>query len=158
MRPAIRSGRGNDWTDRVPSIAQAIGSLRASTATLDGEAVICDEEGISDFDALRFALARRAGSPNVFLYAFDLLQLDGHDLRESSWESRREALMRVLQEIDAGIRLSESKLRDLGQSNLVRASVLIRPDIYDERAAFYVFARHRGPARSPGAPRYDTGR
>ena len=39
-------------TDRVPSIAQAIGLLRASTATIDGEAVICDEQGISDFDAL----------------------------------------------------------------------------------------------------------
>jgi ATP-dependent DNA ligase len=50
-------------------------SLRASTATIDSEAVICDQQGISDFDALRAALARRAGSRAAFLYAFDLLEL-----------------------------------------------------------------------------------
>jgi len=67
----IFTRRGNDWTNRVPSISQAIGSLPAATATLDGEAVICDEQGISDFDALRAALARRTGSRAAFLYAFD---------------------------------------------------------------------------------------
>src|SRR6266481_2831507 len=41
----IFTRRGNDWTNRVPSISQAIGSLPAATATLDGEAVICDEQG-----------------------------------------------------------------------------------------------------------------
>ena len=64
-RVRIFTRRGNDWTDRVPAIVQAVRSLRAATATLDGEAVICDERGISDFDALRSALARRAGSRSM---------------------------------------------------------------------------------------------
>jgi ATP-dependent DNA ligase len=51
----------------VPSIVEAMRSLRASSATIDGEAVVCDAQGIADFDALRSALARRQGAPSVFL-------------------------------------------------------------------------------------------
>jgi len=98
--------RGYDWTDRVPRIAEALAALPVTSVTIDGEAVVCDPAGVSDFDRLRGALARR-GSPEAFLYAFDLLELDGHDLRQSPWADRREALVRVLSEVDQGIRLSE---------------------------------------------------
>jgi len=98
--------RGHDWTDRVPRIAEALAALPVTSVTIDGEAVLCDSAGVSDFDRLRGALARR-GSPEVFLYAFDLLELDGHDLRQSPWADRREALVRVLSEVGHGIRLSE---------------------------------------------------
>jgi bifunctional non-homologous end joining protein LigD len=59
-----------------------------------------------DFDRLRAALARR-GSPEIFLYAFDLLELNGHDLRRSPWMDRRAALARLLSEAGHGIRLSQ---------------------------------------------------
>ena len=68
--------RGHDWTDRVPAIAEALAALPVTSATIDGEAVVCDSAGVSNFDGLRAALAHRA-SPEVFLYAFDLLELDG---------------------------------------------------------------------------------
>jgi len=68
--------RGHDWRDRVPRIAEALAALPVTSATIDGEAVVCDSAGVSDFDRLRAALARR-GSPEIFLYAFDLLELDG---------------------------------------------------------------------------------
>jgi len=87
--------RGHDWTDRVPSIVEALRSLPVTSATIDGEALVCDSAGVSDFDRLRAALSRRV-SPEVFLYAFDLLELDGHDLRRSPWVDRRAALVRVL--------------------------------------------------------------
>jgi len=65
--------------------------------------------GISDFDALRLALARREGSPAAFLFAFDLLALDGQDLRAEPWQVRRETLASLLRgaKRNGGLRLSE---------------------------------------------------
>ncbi len=98
--------RGHDWTDRVPRIAEALAALPVTSVTIDGEAVVCDSAGVSDFDRLRGALARRSSS-EAFLYAFDLLELDGQDLRRSPWVDRREALVQVLCKAGDGIRLSE---------------------------------------------------
>lgn len=55
-------------------------------------------------------LARR--SANVFLYAFDLLELDGRDLRRSPWDERRQALIALLHKTGDGIQLSEHLDRD----------------------------------------------
>jgi bifunctional non-homologous end joining protein LigD len=65
------------------------------------------DTGVPDFEALRAQLARRGGSPAAFLYAFDILQLDGRDLRHDAWESRREALAALLHKAGDGLRLSE---------------------------------------------------
>jgi bifunctional non-homologous end joining protein LigD len=72
--------RGNYWTDRVPGIAEALMALKVKSVTLDGEAVVCGPDGVTDFDRLRAAMGRE-GSRQAFLYAFDLLELDGRDLR-----------------------------------------------------------------------------
>jgi bifunctional non-homologous end joining protein LigD len=76
--------RGYDWTDRVPRIVAAAQALDVDSVTLDGEAVACDEAGVSDFHRLRGALARR--SDDVFLYVFDVLEIEGTDLRSLPWE------------------------------------------------------------------------
>jgi hypothetical protein len=55
---------------------------------LDGEGVICGPDGVSDFDCMRAVFSRK-GSPDVFLYAFDVLELDGRDLRPQSWDACR---------------------------------------------------------------------
>jgi hypothetical protein len=47
------SRRGNDYTDRVPLIAEALAKLRLKSATIDGEGVVCRPDGVSDFDRLR---------------------------------------------------------------------------------------------------------
>jgi ATP-dependent DNA ligase len=80
-RVRVFTRRGHDWTNRVPRIAEALASLRVSSATIDGEGVLCDAQGVTDFDRLRGALARRGGSREPFLYAFDLIELNGTDLR-----------------------------------------------------------------------------
>jgi bifunctional non-homologous end joining protein LigD len=82
-------------------------ALRVSSATIDGEAVVCDGEGVADFDRLRSALARRDGSREPFLYAFDLLELNGADLRPQPWIGRREALASMLRKARDGLALSE---------------------------------------------------
>src|SRR5262245_47261015 len=75
----VFSRRGNDFTDRVPLIAEALARLRVKSVTIDGEGVVCRPDGVSDFDRLRAAVGR-LGARDAFLYAFDLLELDGNDL------------------------------------------------------------------------------
>ncbi len=86
--------------------------LGAGTAILDGEAVVLDEQGRSDYPALLQALGGRGGkrvASEVMFYAFDLLYLDGVDLRAGTLDQRRTALEQLLSGSDpAGwIRLSE---------------------------------------------------
>ena len=111
-RVRVFSRRGHDWTDRVPRIADALTSLPVTSLTIDGEGVACGPDGVADFDRLRAAVGRK-GSRDAFLYAFDLLELDGHDLRREPWEARRDALASLLRGaahdtgVGQGIRLSE---------------------------------------------------
>jgi bifunctional non-homologous end joining protein LigD len=69
--------RGHDWTDRYPAIAAAAAKLRAKSFTIDGEAVVTGPDGIAGFDALH----RRRRATDAMLYAFDVLELNGKDLR-----------------------------------------------------------------------------
>ena len=59
---------------------------------IDGEAVCCNERGVSSFDKLR----HRSHDPEVFLVAFDLLELDGNDLRREPLEVRKQTLASLL--------------------------------------------------------------
>jgi hypothetical protein len=68
--------------------------------------VICGPNGVSDFDRMR-AVFGRNGSPDVFLYAFDVLELDGRDLRAQRWDERRSLLTQLLDRCHDGPRLSE---------------------------------------------------
>jgi bifunctional non-homologous end joining protein LigD len=103
----VFSRNARDWTDRVPLIVEAIRALPVNSATLDGEGVICDDRGVTDFERLRTALAARGGSRSVFLFGFDLLELHGEDLHRHPWEIRRATLTRLLRKAGPGIRLSE---------------------------------------------------
>jgi bifunctional non-homologous end joining protein LigD len=111
-RVRVFSRRGHDWTDRVPRIAEALGSLQVTSITIDGEGVVCGPDGVADFERLRAGVGRK-GSRGAFLYVFDLLELDDEDLRREPWEVRRDALASLLCNVmhDAkfqqGIRLSE---------------------------------------------------
>ncbi|WP_375458310.1 non-homologous end-joining DNA ligase [uncultured Enterovirga sp.] len=103
---------GHDWTHRFPAIAAAAAELGAGTAILDGEAVVLDEHGRSDYPALLQALGGRGGkrvAPEVMFYAFDLPYLDGIDLRAGTLDQRRAVLEQLLAGSDqAGwIQLSE---------------------------------------------------
>jgi hypothetical protein len=74
---------GHDWTHRFPAIAAAAKDLGVGTAILDGEAVVLNADGRSDFGALQRSLGGRGGkrsSTESILFAFDLLYFDGHDL------------------------------------------------------------------------------
>lgn len=102
---------GHDWTSRFPTIAHDASELGLDSAILDGEAVVLDERGASDFGALQKALGGRGGkrfASEALLYAFDLLYLNGHDLRGMSLAERRGMLEDILPGPQhSSIRLSE---------------------------------------------------
>jgi bifunctional non-homologous end joining protein LigD len=105
-RVRVFSRRGNDYSDRVPAIADALQTLKVKSVTLDGEGVVCDPDGVTDFVLLRAALGRK-GSRRAFLYAFDLLELDGRDMRREPWSDRRWKLARLLRGAGHGVQLSD---------------------------------------------------
>ncbi|MBY3295739.1 ATP-dependent DNA ligase [Rhizobium laguerreae] len=102
---------GHDWTDRFPAIKQAALWLPVGTAILDGEAVVLDQQGRSDFGLLQQSLGGRGGkksSSDAIFMAFDLLYFDGHDLRNSELDERRHLLEDLVPAGGQGdIRLSE---------------------------------------------------
>ena len=83
---------GANFTDRLPRIAEAVRSLPGESAPVDGEAVAFRPDGQSDFGALR----AKAGGSQACLVAFDLLALDGEDLRHRPLEERRKRLARLI--------------------------------------------------------------
>jgi bifunctional non-homologous end joining protein LigD len=95
--------RGYDWTDRYPAIAAAPGKLRAKSFTLDGEAVVAGPDGVAVFDALH----RRGRVADAILQAFDLLELDGEDLRPLPLGKRKDRLARLLARVRVGIALNQ---------------------------------------------------
>ena len=110
---------GHDWTHRFPAIAAAARELNVHTAILDGEAVVLDGKGRSDFGSLQRSLGGRGGkrvSTESILMAFDLLYLDGHDLTGSELSLRRHLLEDVVVPAgDGAIRLSEEVEADGAQ-------------------------------------------
>jgi bifunctional non-homologous end joining protein LigD len=87
--------KGLDWTARMPDIANAAAQLDVKSAILDGEAVALDDRGVSDFAALQAAF-HEGRQRYITYFAFDILHLDGHNLRNLSLSERREILAGVL--------------------------------------------------------------
>ena len=99
-------GSGHDWSDRYPSIVRAAANLRCQSAIIDCEAIVQDDNGASDFEALRSAMRWKPQS--IILYAFDLLHLDGTDLRQQTLLERRAHLKALIgKEADNRIQLSD---------------------------------------------------
>jgi bifunctional non-homologous end joining protein LigD len=76
---------GNDLTRRFPLIVETLARLRSRSCIIDGEAVACDDNGVASFDLIR----HHRHNDRAFLYAFDLIELNGDDLRASRLKSVR---------------------------------------------------------------------
>jgi bifunctional non-homologous end joining protein LigD len=96
--------RGIEWTDRYPSIATAVAALSCHSCLIDGEVVICGEDGIPVFDRLRHG---RQPQTEAVLFAFDLLELGGKDLRRTPLEERKRALAKLLRKPTWALRFSD---------------------------------------------------
>jgi bifunctional non-homologous end joining protein LigD len=102
-RVRLYSRPGNDLTKRFPLIVDGLAALRTRSCIIDGEAVACGEDGIASFDRIRY----RRHDRSVFLYAFDLIELDGEDLRREPLAVRKATLASVLARPAAGLRFNE---------------------------------------------------
>jgi ATP-dependent DNA ligase len=88
----IYTRRGADCTARFPFIVEAALSLKAMSFYLDGEAAVCDENGLAVFDRLH----SQAHDEHAQLFAFDLLELDGTDIRPDTLWQRKKRLVKLL--------------------------------------------------------------
>ena len=92
-RVRLVSRRGLDWAWRFPMIVAAVEALAVRSCIIDGEVIACDSNGLADFQLLRWRLHH---DPAI-LCAFDLLELDGHGLRDEPIEKRKAELARLSQ-------------------------------------------------------------
>jgi bifunctional non-homologous end joining protein LigD len=100
----IFTRRGNDWTDRFKKIAADAFLISASSAIIDGEVVAPYADGTTDFSVLQNQL--RGKSHKIVMVAFDLLYLNGYDLRKLPLIERKAHLKKLIAGTD--IQLSES--------------------------------------------------
>ena len=94
---------GHDWSPRYPLIGEAANRLKVRSCLIDGEAVACDANGLAVFEHLR----RKPTGRHVLLYAFDLLELDGEDLRREPFATRKATLASLLRGCLPGLRLNQ---------------------------------------------------
>jgi len=102
-RVRLYSRPGNDLTYRFPLIVEALAKLRSRSCIIDGEAVACDDNGLPSFNRIRY----RRHDASVILYAFDLIELNGDDLRRDPLEVRKATLASTLAKAGPGIRFNE---------------------------------------------------
>src|SRR4249919_865955 len=84
-------------------MVEAVNHLKVRSCLIDGEVVCCDDNGVAAFQLLR----HRRNEPKAFLYAFDLLELNGADLRKEPIEVRKGTLASILRQSRPGVRLNE---------------------------------------------------
>jgi ATP dependent DNA ligase domain len=89
----------NDLTYRFPLIVETVARLRSRSCIIDAEAVACDDNGMTNFDRVRY----RRNDARVFLYAFDLIELNGDDLRRDWLEVRKATLANIVARAGHGV-------------------------------------------------------
>jgi bifunctional non-homologous end joining protein LigD len=99
----LYSRPGNDLTHRFPLIVETLARLRSRSCIVDGEAVACDDNGVTSFNRVRY----RQHDESIFLYAFDLIELNGDDLRRDPLKRRKATLEIILAKAGPGIRFTE---------------------------------------------------
>ncbi|MBW7968132.1 RNA ligase family protein [Bradyrhizobium sp. BR 10289] len=109
-RVRLITRNGHDWTKRFPWIVEAALKNRHTQFVIDGEAVVLGVDGVSDFNALH----SRKHDDEVQLYAFDLMALDGEDLRQLPLDQRKIDLARLMRGRPDGIFVAPFELGAIG--------------------------------------------
>jgi bifunctional non-homologous end joining protein LigD len=136
---------------RYPSVLDALLPLKITSCLIDGEICVCDDRGMAVFDLLRHG---ERVKPQAVLYAFDLLELDGEDLRDVSIEMRKRRLAHLLDAAKPGLQISEHLHGD-GSEIFLHACQLGCEGIVSKRlGSRYVSGRteHWIKVKNPAAP------
>src|ERR1700728_2391199 len=110
---------GLDWTHRMPSVARDLGRLSVEGAVMDGEVVVLAADGQSSFADLQAAFEEGAKHPLTY-FVFDLLHLNGHNLRQQSLTERQQILSQMLDS------LTDQKTVRYGQHILTEGDPIFR--------------------------------
>lgn len=106
----VFSRSGLDWTWRYPFIVESALKMRQKRFVIDGEICVLDVQGISDFNALH----SNRHNEEAQLYAFDLVALEGDDLREQPLFERKEKLAKLLRGRPQGIFVAPFESGEIG--------------------------------------------
>jgi bifunctional non-homologous end joining protein LigD len=99
----LYSRHRSDLTYRFPLIVETLARLRWRSCIIDGEAVACDDNGVASFNCVRY----RRHDESIFLYAPELIERNGDDLRRDPLEGRKATLEMILARARIGIRFNE---------------------------------------------------
>jgi bifunctional non-homologous end joining protein LigD len=123
----------HDFAERFPLAAAAIAALPARSCVIDGEAIVCNDDGLAVFDLIR----GHGRNGRALLCAFDLLEINGEDIRQKPIEERKRRLAELLRLPHDGIALNEHYNDDgaiiykhacaLGCEGIGAASTIRRP-------------------------------
>jgi bifunctional non-homologous end joining protein LigD len=143
--------RGIDWTNRYPTIAAAVAALACRSCLIDGEVVICGEDGVPVFDRLRYG---RGPQAEAMLFVFDLIELAGKDLRRTPVEERKRMLAKLLRKSSWALHFNEH-IAEPGDLVFRHACKLSFEGIVSKRLGSpYISgrSRHWVKSKNPAAP------
>jgi ATP-dependent DNA ligase len=101
-RIRLLTRNGYNWANRFPSIVEAVLALRPASCLIDGEVLVCNDSGLADFERLRSG----RHDDEAVLCAFDIVELDGRDLRREPIEDRKATLAKLLHRSMPGLVLN----------------------------------------------------
>ncbi|MBV8962439.1 MAG: non-homologous end-joining DNA ligase [Hyphomicrobiales bacterium] len=133
---------GLDWTDRYSTTNEALRGLRVDRAYLDGELCAVGSDGLTSFAEMQAATDRRSAAGLIY-FAFDLIYLEGQDLRAEPLVARKSRLEALLEGVDPAIRYNEHLVGD-GETVLRAACNLNVEGIVSKRADSAYVAGNRG--------------
>ena len=133
---------GLDWSERFQPILEAARKLKVDSALVDGEAVVLDADGRSNFQSLQNAL--KSSPDGIDYFAFDLLELDGEDLTALPLRERKARLAKIVPKAGKRIRYSDH-IEGSGEQLLNRFCAAGLEGVISKRAdAGYVGSRSGG--------------
>jgi bifunctional non-homologous end joining protein LigD len=136
--------RGNDWTNRFHEIAADAWHINAGSAIIDSEIVVPAADGTTDFSVLQNELKGR--SAKIVMVAFDLLYLNGYDLRKLPLFERKALLKKLIADTD--VQFSESFEVDGREMFKHACKTGLEGVVSKGRESRYASGRSNGPARS----------
>jgi len=143
---------GSNFTDRFPFIATALKSLSVRSCIIDGEAIVCDENGLAVFDLIR----GHGSKASAVHCAFDLLELDGKDLRRRPIEERKGLLAKLLHDSDSDLSIVLNKHYEEAGANVFREACRLGCEGIVSKRLGSTYRRGRSPlwlkVKNPNAP------
>jgi bifunctional non-homologous end joining protein LigD len=143
---------GSDFTDHFPAIAIALKSLPVRSCIIDGEAIVCDENGLAVFDLIR----GHGSKASAVHCAFDLLELDGRDLRRRPIEERKGLLAKLLHDSDSDLSIVLNKHYEEDGAAVFREACRLGCEGIVSKRLGSTYRRGRSPlwlkVKNPNAP------